>query len=119
ELVETLPIDTAFVSKKALEGLPNADVLVGIEKTLGSLSERLKAVAKEFAEALKEADDGIADSKSRWDERRKSIEATYEKLLRELQKSNIDGAEFIRLRERIEELRPQKDRKKNLKRDLD
>lgn len=119
ELTEGLPIDTAFVSKKALEGLPNADVLVGIEKTLGSLSERLKAVTKEFAEALKEADVGIADTKSRWDERRKSIEATYEKLLRELQKSNIDGAEFIRLRERIEELRPLKDRKKNLKRDLD
>lgn len=119
ELVEGLPIDTAFVSRKALEGLPNAEVLVGIEKTLGSLSERLKAVAKEFAEALREADEGIADTKSRWGERRKSIEATYEKLLRELQKSNIDGAEFIRLRERIEELRPLKDRKKNLNRDLD
>lgn len=119
ELVEGLPIDTAFVSKKALEGLPNADVLAGIEKTIGALSERLKAVAKEFAEAVKEADDGITNTKSRWDDRRKSIEATYEKLLRELQKSNIDGAEFIRLRERIEELRPQRDRKKNLNRDLD
>ncbi|HYW77222.1 MAG TPA: AAA family ATPase [Gammaproteobacteria bacterium] len=119
DLIEGLPIDTAFVSKKALEGLPNADVLVEIEKVLGALSERLKAVAKEFEEALKEADNGIADTKARWDERRKSIEATYEKLLRELQKSNIDGAEFIRLRERIEELRPLKDRKKNLKRDLD
>lgn len=118
ELVESLPIDTAFVSKKALEELPNADVLVGIEKALDSLSERLQVVAKEFAQALKGADDGIAHTKSDWEERRKSIEATYEKLLRELQKSNIDGAEFIRLRERIEELRPQRDREKNLKRDL-
>jgi ABC-type lipoprotein export system ATPase subunit len=119
ELVEGLPIDTAFVSNKALEGLPNADVLRDIEKTLGVLTDRLKGVSKEFAQALKDTDDAIGDIKSRWDERRKGIETTYEKLLRELQKSNIDGAEFIRLRERIEELRPLKDKKLNLNRDLD
>lgn len=119
ELNENLPIDTAFVSKKALEGLPNADVLAEIEKTLGSLSERLKGVAKEFEKALRAIEGEIAETKSRWDERRNSIETTYEKLLRELQKSNIDGAEFIRLREKIEELRPLQDRRKNLKRDLD
>lgn len=119
ELVESLPIDTALVSKKALEGLPNADVIGEVEKTLGVLSDRLRVLAKEFEQALKEADNAIADTKSRWDKVRKRIEATYEKLLRELQKSNIDGAEFIRLRERIEELRPLKDRKKHLKQDLD
>jgi len=119
ELVESLPIDAAFVSQKALEGLPNADVLGEIEKTLGVLSDRLKALANEYAKALKEADNAGADTRSLWDKRHKSIEATYEKLLRELQKSNIDGAEFIRLRQRIEELRPLQDRKKHLKRDLD
>lgn len=118
ELIEGLPIDTAFVSKKALEGLLNADVLVDIECALSVLNEQLNAIAKEFAMALKGVDRAIADTRFRWDERRKGIEATYEKLLRELQKSNIDGAEFIRLRERIEELRPQKDRMKNLMRDL-
>jgi hypothetical protein len=46
------------------------------------------------------------------------MEETYEKLLRELQKSKIDGAEFIRLRQQIEELRPLKDRTESLKRDL-
>src|SRR5208282_3233599 len=53
-----------------------------------------------------------------WEEKRKVIEETYEKLLRELQKSKIDGAEFIRLRKQIEELRPLRDRKESLKRDL-
>lgn len=119
ELVESLPIDSAFVSQKALQGLPNADVLEEIEKTFGVLSERLKTLANEYAKALKAADNAIADTRSRWDERHQSIEATYEKLLRELQKSNIDGAEFIRLRQRIEELRPLKDRKSQLNRDLD
>ena len=118
ELAEGLPIDTAFVSGKALEGLPNADILAEIKKTFETLSTRLKVVSDQLAGALSEADRAIADTKSRWNERRKVIEETYEKLLRELQKSKIDGAEFIRLRQQIEELRPLKDRTESLKRDL-
>lgn len=119
ELVEGLPVDTAFVSGKALEGLPNADILADIGKILGTLSTRLKAVGDQFGEALAEADRAIAETKSRWNERRTAIEETYEKLLRELQKSKIDGAEFIQLRQQIEELRPLRDKTENLKRDLE
>ena len=118
ELTEGLPVDTAFVSSKALEGLPNADILSEIEKILGTLSTNLKAVGEQFAKALGEADRAIAETKSRWNERKTAIEDTYEKLLRELQKSKIDGAEFIKLRQQIEELRPLKDKTVNLKRDL-
>ncbi len=118
DLVESLPVDTAFVSAKALEGLPNAAILAEIEKILDALSSKLKATAGQIAQALDEADSAIAETKNRWDERRKAIEKTYEQLLRELQKSKIDGAEFIRLRQQIEELRPLRDRKESLKRDL-
>ena len=118
ELTEGLPVDTAFVSSKALEGLPNADILSEIENILGTLSTNLKAVGEQFAKALAEADRAIAETKSRWNERKTAIEDTYEKLLRELQKSKIDGAEFIKLRQQIEELRPLKDKTENLKRDL-
>jgi hypothetical protein len=52
QLVESLPIDMAFVSAKALEGLPNADILGEIEKILGTLSTRLKAVGDQLAEVL-------------------------------------------------------------------
>ncbi len=119
ELKEGLPVDAAFVSARALEGLPNADVLAEIEPVLGMLNTRLEAVGDRLAEALSEVDRMLADTRSRWNERREAIEQTYEKLLRELQRSNIDGAEFIRLRERIEELRPLKDRQEKLKRDFD
>jgi ATPase subunit of ABC transporter with duplicated ATPase domains len=54
----------------------------------------------------------------RWDERKQSAEATYQALLRELQKSKIDGEEFIRLRRQIEELRPLKEKQAALVRDL-
>ncbi len=118
ELLGALPIDTAFVSQKALEGLPNAAILADIGKSLDSLSTKLKAVAEQVVKALTETDTSIRGTKARWEEKRKTIEETYEKLLRELQKSKIDGAEFIRLRKQIEELRPMRDKKESLKRDL-
>ena len=118
ELNEGLPVDTAFVSSKALEGLPNADILSEIEVILGTLSGKLKTLSEQFGTALAEADHAIAQTKSRWNERKTKIEDTYEKLLRELQKSKIDGAEFIQLRQQIEELRPLNDKMERLKRDL-
>ena len=118
ELLEGIPVDTAFVSSKALKSLPNAEILAEIDKTLVKLSTRLNAVGDQLAEALTEADRAIADITSRWEERRKIVEDTYEKLLRELQKQKIDGAEFIQIRQRIEELHPLKDKTEDLKRDL-
>ena len=119
ELTEGLPVDTAFVSSKALDGLPNADILSEIEGILGTLSGKLKTLGEQFRKALAEADHAIAEMKSRWNERKTAIQDTYEKLLRELQKSKIDGAEFIQLRQRIEELRPLNDKMERLKRDLE
>ncbi len=118
-LVEDGPVDTAFVSSKALEGLPNADILAEIGKILGKLSRRFEAVGEQFSDALAEAGRALAKTKSRWNERRTAIEATYEKLLRELQKSRIDGAELIQLRQQIEALRPLKDRAGHLERTLE
>lgn len=118
ELVESLPIDTAFVSPKALEGLPSAAILAEIKGTLETLSTKIQALATQLAKLLEDADKAVAGTKGRWTERRKAIEATYEKLLRELQKAKIDGTEFIRLRQQIEELRPLRDKKDTLNRDL-
>ena len=119
ELADGLPVDTAFVSSKALEGLPNADILSEIEGILGTLSGKLETLGEQFGKALAEADRAIAETKSRWSERKTAIEDTYEKLLRELQKSKIDGAEFIRLRQQIEDLRPLHDRMERHRRDLE
>lgn len=118
DLVESLPIDAALVSAKALEGLPNAAVLAEVETILSALGTKLKAAAGQIAKALAEADALLAGTQARWTAQKTAIEETYEKLLRELQKVKIDGAEFIRLRQKIEELRPLRDRKEVLKRDL-
>lgn len=118
ELTEDLPIDTAFVSARALESLPNADILSEMEPIVQALSTRLKEIGDRLAAALSDADRAIDDTRFRWGEKRKAIEENYERLLRELQKSEIDGAEFIRLRQQIEELRPLKDKIEVLRRDL-
>jgi hypothetical protein len=98
-VVGGLPLDTATVSERALEGLPNADVLARARTTFDRLSEKLRIFGEQLATAIKEAEAELATS-----ERRQTIEATYERLLRELQKSKIDGEEFIRLRRQIESL---------------
>ena len=108
ELDERLPVDSVFVSSKALARLPNAEILGDIEKFLGSLSKQLMEVSKNLNKVLDEADSKIEEVKTRWDVRRNVIEENYERLLRTLQKSSVDGAEFIRLRQQIEALRPHK-----------
>ncbi len=118
ELSAILPVDAAFVAPRALEGLPNAELLAEIAVFLGTLSTKLKTIADQLEKALAEADGAVAGAEARWEEKRKTVEKTYEKLLRELQKSKIDGAEFIRLRKQIEELRQLKEKKENLGRDL-
>ncbi len=118
ELFDGLPVDTAFVSDRALEALPNADILKNITRILQLLDTKLVAVEDQFEKALDEADRAVDETATRWKERRTAIENSYEKLLRELQNSKIDGAEFIKLREQIEDLRPLKDKTANLKRDL-
>ena len=48
--------------------------------------------------------------RAEWETRKKNVQTAYEKILRELQKSRIDGEEFIRLRRQIEGLRPLRER---------
>jgi len=84
DLVEGLPLDTAFASPKALEGMPNAAILAEIGIILGTLSANLQTVAAQIAKLLADTDSALGDTKNRWSERRKVIEETYEKLLREL-----------------------------------
>lgn len=116
ELRHALPIDQVFVSKKALEGLPGGKILSEIETVLSALDRELEAIARQMQEALEVADRGLADVKKKWEGRKKEVQAAYEKILRELQKSKVDGEEFIRLRRQIEELRPLRERQSILQR---
>jgi DNA repair ATPase RecN len=118
ELSGLLPIDTAFLSAKALEGLPNSAMLIEGAAILDQVSNQLQTVASHIATLLATADTELSALHSRWNERQQATDATYQSLLRELQKDNIDGKECIDLRRQIEELRPLRERKDALARDL-
>lgn len=118
ELTGLLPIDTAFLSAKALEGLPNSAMLIEGAAILQRVTTQLQKIAGQIEQTISVADAELSALRARWDERKQAVETTYQALLRELQKSKVDGEEFIRLRRQIEELRPLREKKEVLSRDL-
>ena len=115
QLRQELPIDKAFLLPEALEHLPGKEILAGADRVLEQLEADLGALLQTFDAALVKADQGIREIRERFEARRAAVQSTYEKKLRELQKSRIDGEEFIRLRHQIEELRPLRDRQATLR----
>ena len=115
-LRQELPIDRVFLSDRALQDLPGKKILADGNVILERLSTDLDQLAGQFEEALQQADDGISEIRSRWNKRKEKVQTAYERILRQLQRSAVDGQEFIRLRREIENLRPLGERKSLLKR---
>lgn len=109
-LRKELPIDLAFLSDRALEGLPGRDILSGASKPLTDLGRDTERIADDLNRILERTDNGIREMSTAWNARKERVQAEYEQILRELQKSRVDGEEFIRLRRQIEGLRPLQDR---------
>ena len=116
-LTEQIPIDADFLSVKALDGLLNASVLGGGAATLERVSLKMQVIGAQIDDVIATADTEIEALRRAWDEQRQAIELTYQSKLRELQKDRIDGDEFIKLRQQIEELQPLRERKEVLLRD--
>ena len=118
QLQRELPIDRTFLSAKALENLPGKEILSEADRILAQLSRDLENIVKQITQTIEKAERGIQGVRGRWEGRKKTVQAAYEKILRELQKSRVDGEEFIRLRQQIENLRPLKEQQSSLQRDL-
>lgn len=110
QIQSNLPIDRTFVSEKALQDLPGRDVLSGIDEALKVFGDQMVKVAGALDNSIKDAEKAMGVTRARWDERKQKVQAEYEKILRDLQKSRIDGEVFLDLRRQIEELRPLKER---------
>ena len=118
QLNNSLPIDCAFLSEKALADLPGKDILSWANGILNQLADEMKRIAVEIKQAIERSHVGLGEIRKRCEERKIAVMKAYETILRELQKSKIDGEEFIRLRRQIEELRPLKERQALLMRDM-
>lgn len=111
-----LPIDLAFLSERALSDLPGGDTLANARQVLTELGDEIERIGNDLSAALQRAERGIDQVRTQWDVRRQESQAEYERILRELHKSRVDGEEFIQLRRRIEELRPIQERLSTLRR---
>lgn len=115
-LREGTPIDRVFLSTKALEDLPGRDILKAADLVLDRLSRELAELADGIEAAFTRAHDGLTVIRERWNERKRNVQREYEKILRELKRSAVDGEQFIRLRHDIESLRPLRERQSLLRR---
>ena len=115
-LRKELPIDLAFLSERALSELPGKAILSELNQALANLDREIERIADELQQVLEQADNDIDSVRIAWDVRRKEVQGEYEQILRELQKSRVDGEEFIRLRRQIEGLRPLQERLELLRR---
>jgi DNA repair ATPase RecN len=111
---KVLPIDRRFLAPTGLAELPAKHLLAEADGTLEKLSVDLEALASQMLAAVDRAGEQLAAISARWQERCASVHASYEKILRELQKSRIDGEEFLQLRRQIEELQPLKEQRATL-----
>jgi DNA repair ATPase RecN len=110
-LENAIPVDVAFVSEKALQDLPGHDILRPLHDCLVAFDKDAQTVTTSLQQAIGNATKRIADVKTKWDVRKQNVQTAYEKILRELQKSKVDGEEFLRLRRQVEDLKPLSERK--------
>lgn len=118
ELRQYAPIDCAFISEKALQDLPGKVILNEANGILNQFVDDLKQISTDMNRAIEKAQTRLTNIRERWEKRKASVMEAYQAILRDLQKSNIDGEEFIRLRQQIEELRPLKEGQTLLNRDV-
>lgn len=118
-LGEELPVDRLFLSRAASDDLPSGDLIAKADATLTRLQDDLESVMSAFATAIESAEAGLSGIRRSWEEREERTRTRYEKTLRHLQRSGVDGEAFVRLRKDIEALGPQKERQSVLRRQLD
>jgi DNA repair ATPase RecN len=106
QLESLFPFDKVFVTEAALKDLPGSPILQKFEKLFTALESRLKRISNDLKSVLEEFDKSVGEISAEWHERKRKAQGEYEKILRELQKSKVDGEEFLRLRRQMEEFRP-------------
>jgi hypothetical protein len=118
DLRKRLPVDASFASAEALKQLPAATTLADLLPVLNRLDRDLTAAVAAIEKAVERAEQGIEAVETSWGQRRAEVERAYEKTLRKLQETKIEGEQFIKLRKQVEELLPLRERQATLEREL-
>ncbi|MDZ7268347.1 MAG: AAA family ATPase [candidate division KSB1 bacterium] len=94
------------VSLPAGPVLPNGDLIAQAQTALQNLEQELAATLSDLAAALGRTQSELLVIMERWQNRRQARQKEYERTLMDLQREEIDGAAFLRLRQEIERLEP-------------
>jgi uncharacterized protein YjaG (DUF416 family) len=107
ENLQTLiPIAQDFLSDQSLADLPAHDALVSLRATLATFQAAVTATAEGLRNQIGAAEKAIELVATKVIAAKTSAQADYEQTLRDLQKSKIDGNEFIQLKKDLERLGP-------------
>lgn len=117
-LSESLPIDLEFLADDELVDLPGKPILDKAGEVLKQLDTELRSHLQAIQASLSKADEEMSAVLTEWGQRKTTVEEEYSRILRELQKVKIDGAQFITVKEQIEALRPLREQQTRLKADL-
>lgn len=110
DLDELRPLDTAFLSKRALRDLPNAELIEKLNDILDGMNADLESAHDILAVRQIANKSMYQEILGEWRARGKAVDKRYEEELRSLQQDSVDGLEFIELRGQIEQLNPLKRR---------
>ncbi|MCY4225096.1 MAG: AAA family ATPase, partial [Bacteroidetes bacterium] len=112
---QELPIDRTFLSEKALNELPGKTIISSANDILIELENDLMKISRELKAALNHANVQLNEIQDQWNSRKQQVMDAYEKILRNLHQSHVDGEEYMSLRRKIESLRPLSERQEVLK----
>ncbi len=118
-LQRDVTVDHVFLSDRSLEDLPAKELLTSLNQSFGAFNDAVEGAVRSLSSEAGNLEQAIARVRTQWSLREREVTAAYEKILRDLQKEQVDGDEFIRLRRRIEELQPLRDREQLVQRSLD
>ena len=113
-----LSLDRAFVSEGAIGELPARELLAPVDTAFAAFNVAVTAAAESLRTQADAVEGVVEGVRARWRIRQAEVMAAYEQILRDLQRERVDGDEFIRLRRRIEELQPLRDRQQLVKRTI-
>ena len=113
-----LRLDIAFLSEGSIGELPAREMLAIMEPAFKAFNDAVVAAAASLRAEAEAVEGVVADARTQWRIRQAEVMAAYEQILRDLQRDRVDGDEFIRLRRRLEELQPLRDRQQLVKRTI-
>jgi energy-coupling factor transporter ATP-binding protein EcfA2 len=116
-LDESLPIDRTFISPSVRDELVNPGLLSDVDDVLESLSGDAEEYSDKLERLLESSLERLSEIVESWEEKKEQADEQYEQVLRDLQDEDVDGEEFLKLREKVEELRPLRKKREQYERE--